>query len=312
MWATFLLNISAPILTYYSQHHSLTTQIHITINQTDIPRRKGRSNTPYVFSARGRFWLSPPPLPRPVFAVPAKKVLTPGNKRKLSPEAVEEEEDAEGDTESDSGADDSDDDDQQMENINRELKPDKWNSSTKSFAKFLAQYMGSTFPSKLTPTPSRVSLSGFDHEPEYLSEGDSLVHPSTPGLTLSSSAPSSPVPTLATSSPRASSSAPVQIATLSESEHPDEGGYVTLKLPALTPFPVKTRPIRKRMRRIEKRMGKMKNGRWLCQNDDKDEEEEDELEDDEDEDAPPTGDKIKQEEVNEPLDWDPFGDEEEL
>lgn len=231
-----------------------------------------------------------------------------------------DEEDAEGDTEPDSGAEDvDDDDDEQAENINREINTDRWNASTKSFAKFLTQYMGSMFPTtKSTPTPSSRAAgpsSSFDPDLEYLSEGDSLLRPSTPGLTRSSSVPSSPVPTLATSSPtRVTSSA--KIAPLSESEHPDEGGYVTLNLPALTPFPVKTRPIRKRMKRIEKRMGKLKRGRWLCQNDDKDEDEKekDELEDDDDDDdenenVAPAENKPTQ---NELLDWDPFGDEEEL
>jgi hypothetical protein len=85
------------------------------------------------------------------------------------------------------------------------------------------------------------------------------------------------------------------------------------------------------MERIEKRMGKMKKGKWLCQNDDKDDEEdeeEDELVEDEDEDenendenvAPGVGGRnwlvrkglwtIPVE--SEPPDWDPFGDEEEL
>ncbi|KAF9450199.1 hypothetical protein P691DRAFT_810954 [Macrolepiota fuliginosa MF-IS2] len=293
-------------------HHSLTTQIHITINQTDIPRRKGRSNTPYVFSARGRVWLSPPPLPRPIFAVPAKKVASPGSKR--APSRGPEEEDTESDTEDDS----EDEDDMHTEDINLELKADYWNKSTNTFAKFLARYMGIALPK--SSSSSRAS-SSFDHDAEYLSEGDTLAYPSTPGLTRSSSVPSSPVPALATSSPpRASSYAPVGIASPSKSVLRDEGGYVTLTLPALTPFPTKARPIRKRMERIEKRMGKMKKGKWLCQNDDKDEDEKDELasDDDEDENTAPTKDKLsgkssgarKEETVS--LDWDPFGEEEEL
>lgn len=76
------------------------------------------------------------------------------------------------------------------------------------------------------------------------------------------------------------------------------------------------------MERIEKRMGKMKKGKWLCQNDDKDEEEEeeekDELVDDSEEDekkAPTKGKFVAKgvkKEVNASLDWDPFGEEEEL
>ncbi|KAF5350974.1 hypothetical protein D9756_008358 [Leucocoprinus leucothites] len=302
-------------------HHSLTTQIHITVNQTSIPRRRGRSNTPYVFSARGRIWLSAPPLPRPVFAVPAKKVESPGHKRKSSPKVIEDN-DADGDTEeaSETESDTEDDkDDEQGEDVNLELDAEHWNRSSNAFAKFLARYMGSLLPES-TPSSSRVA-SSFDHEEEYLSEGDTLQYPSTPGLTRSSSVPSSPGPTLATSSPpRASSSVPVRVVSPSTSDAEDsEGGYITLSLPALTPFPVKARPIRKRMERIEKRMGKMKKGKWLCQHDDKDDEEEekDELgEDDQNENVAPvptkvTGKGVRTEE-SEPLDWDPFGDEEEL
>ncbi|KAF8970233.1 hypothetical protein BDZ97DRAFT_1652777 [Flammula alnicola] len=49
-------------------YHSPTTQIHITVNRTMLPRQRGISNTPSVFSARGRVHLSPPPLPRPMFS----------------------------------------------------------------------------------------------------------------------------------------------------------------------------------------------------------------------------------------------------
>jgi hypothetical protein len=108
----------------------------------------------------------------------------------------------------------------------------------------------------------------------------------------------------------------------SKSVFEDEEGYVTLSLPAITPFPIKTRPIRKRMERIEKRMGKLKKDKWLCKHDDKDEEEDedDELADDDgdEENIAPTRVKFgknnkgvrKQEDVQ--SDWDPFGDEEEL
>lgn len=97
---------------------------------------------------------------------------------------------------------------------------------------------------------------------------------------------------------------------------------MTVKLPALTPFPVHARPIRKRMERIEKRMGKMKKGEWLCRYDDKDDEEEqkDELAEDEgDENVAPVRNGLVGNGIlrmtaveSEPLDWDPFGEEEEL
>ncbi|KAF8653319.1 hypothetical protein AX16_004019 [Volvariella volvacea WC 439] len=40
-------------------HHDSTTQVHITLNTLPIERRRGTSNTPYVFTARGRVSLYP-------------------------------------------------------------------------------------------------------------------------------------------------------------------------------------------------------------------------------------------------------------
>ncbi|KAF8157032.1 hypothetical protein B0H34DRAFT_798357 [Crassisporium funariophilum] len=54
-------------------HHSPTTQIHMTVNNTKLPRRRGFSNTPYVFKARGRMHLSPLPLRQPLFYVSSQK-----------------------------------------------------------------------------------------------------------------------------------------------------------------------------------------------------------------------------------------------
>ncbi|TFK19810.1 hypothetical protein FA15DRAFT_697307 [Coprinopsis marcescibilis] len=47
--------------------HSPHVQVHITINQTHIAQRRGKGNTPHVFTARGRVYLhnDPPPLPSP-------------------------------------------------------------------------------------------------------------------------------------------------------------------------------------------------------------------------------------------------------
>ncbi|KAF7761697.1 hypothetical protein Agabi119p4_9689 [Agaricus bisporus var. burnettii] len=289
-------------------HHSLTTQVHITINQTTIPRRKGRSNTPYVFSARGRVWLSPPPLPRPIFAVKAKKLPSPVWRRKVSPKFTEVE----------NWDDDSedDDDDNDTEDVEAEVDPDYWNESSGAFAKFLTRYMASVLPIS-TPSPSH-SMDNFDHEAEYTSDGDTLVYLSTPGLTRSSSIPSSPTTNLATSSPLTSSGMRIRIMSPSKSAFKDEEGYITLSLPAITPFPIKARPIRKRMERIEKRMGKLKKDKWLCQHDDKDEEEneDDELADDDDDEEKDTkinlGSRSVRDREDVPLDWDPFGDEEEL
>ncbi|TFK75507.1 hypothetical protein BDN72DRAFT_441479 [Pluteus cervinus] len=38
-------------------HHDETTEVHITVNSGEVEQRRGRSNSPYVFSARGRVFL---------------------------------------------------------------------------------------------------------------------------------------------------------------------------------------------------------------------------------------------------------------
>ncbi|KAF9041246.1 hypothetical protein BJ165DRAFT_1487946 [Panaeolus papilionaceus] len=51
-------------------NHDHRTQVHITVNNTPLPKRRGHGNTPYIFTARGRLCLSPRtrPLPRPRFS----------------------------------------------------------------------------------------------------------------------------------------------------------------------------------------------------------------------------------------------------
>ena len=52
----------------FCQHHSHSTQVHITVNNlVKVPIPRGSSNTPEVITARGRVHLSTPPLPRPKF-----------------------------------------------------------------------------------------------------------------------------------------------------------------------------------------------------------------------------------------------------
>jgi len=188
-----------------------------------------------------------------------------------------------------------------MEDIDLDLDVDYWNGASNSFAKFLARYIGPVLPVS-SPSSPRGS-SAFDSE-EYVSQVDTLLYPSTPDLTHSSSIYSSPGPTLATSSPPRPSSC-VAVHIVSPSQLEDKGGYLTLSLPALTPSPVKVRPIRKRMKKIEKRMRKIKKGEWACRYD--------EVENDE---LPQDGGQGKIPgagvETKEPPDWDPFGDEEEL
>jgi len=282
------------------------TQIHISIDHVLDSRRRGISETPHVLSAQGRVWLSPPPLPRPVFSIPVK---SPAYKCKPSSKYATDEdtdEDHEKTTEDRNffeesdlvGSETEDDDDDNMEDIDLELDVDYWNGASDSFAKFLARYMGSPLPVSSPSSPRDPSAF------EYVSQRNTLLFPSTPDLTHSSSIYSSPGPTLATSSPpRPSSCVPVLIVSPSRLE--DKKGYVILSLPALTPSPVKARPIRKRMKKIEERMGKIKKGEWACRYD---EVENDELAQD--------GEKGKIPgmgvETKEPPDWDPFGDEEEL
>lgn len=62
------LNPSILLIIIILQHHSPATQIHITVNGTKLPRRRGKSNVPYVFFARGRVHLSPRQLPHPPFS----------------------------------------------------------------------------------------------------------------------------------------------------------------------------------------------------------------------------------------------------
>ncbi|KAF8999133.1 hypothetical protein BDQ17DRAFT_1361403 [Cyathus striatus] len=63
-------------------HHSNTAQIHITLNTTELPRRKGISNVPYVFRARGRIRLTPIPSPNPSFPCSAPVQRPPCSARK--------------------------------------------------------------------------------------------------------------------------------------------------------------------------------------------------------------------------------------
>ncbi|KAF9564532.1 hypothetical protein CPC08DRAFT_685074 [Agrocybe pediades] len=57
-------------------HHSASTQVHITLNRSLLPRTRGKSNTPHVFFARGRAFLSPAPLPRPNFTKSIQDIMS--------------------------------------------------------------------------------------------------------------------------------------------------------------------------------------------------------------------------------------------
>ncbi|KAF8801085.1 hypothetical protein BYT27DRAFT_7262312 [Phlegmacium glaucopus] len=94
-------------------HHSRSTQVHITVNNTKLPRRRGSSKTPHIFNAKGRVNLSPPPLPRPIFLKlevaktpsPPKRVLR--SSKPMTAPTVEQEltdTDADGDTDMEADA----------------------------------------------------------------------------------------------------------------------------------------------------------------------------------------------------------------
>ena len=56
-----------------TKHHSRTTQVHITVNTSPLPKRKGESNEPYVFSGQGIVNLSPLPIPKLIFDYPPQR-----------------------------------------------------------------------------------------------------------------------------------------------------------------------------------------------------------------------------------------------
>jgi len=61
---------------YNIQHHSPSTHIHITVNRSVLPRTRGIANTPHVFFAKGRAFLSPAPLPRPNFTKTIQDIMS--------------------------------------------------------------------------------------------------------------------------------------------------------------------------------------------------------------------------------------------
>jgi hypothetical protein len=316
-------------------------QVHITVNTNTIPRRKGVSNTPFVFTARGRVHLSPIPLPPPNFAlplklkqattkpkkVPVKSVSQRVSSSKLSRESRRTLADIEANGDSDSEfessrpfdenhpfvtsnyddeitseSEEEEDHSDGEEDIDAALNPDKWNEED-AFEQYLAWFMG--------PPP--------DVEEDSTEEDDKEDTPtsmmSTPGLTVSSSPgfPSSSSPLRSSSPPSRPSSA---FDLYSPSSFPLSDHYPNTKY-KYTPAPPKAKVARMRIERVQKRMEKAKKDKWLCARDESPDLagtagiDVDELFDDDDDDVADDGKWVKP--VLKPGEvWDPFGDELEI
>ncbi|KAK2461016.1 hypothetical protein APHAL10511_006957 [Amanita phalloides] len=109
-------------------HHDHTTQVHITINTLTVPKRKGASNTPYIFSGMGLVTLSPALIPKLVFESPARP-QTSGH------DLTDEDQDGECESDADEcdafWADDSDASQQahDADNVRTGINPDDYNDA---------------------------------------------------------------------------------------------------------------------------------------------------------------------------------------
>ncbi|KIJ99749.1 hypothetical protein K443DRAFT_8150 [Laccaria amethystina LaAM-08-1] len=256
-------------------HHSRTTQVYITLNTNTIPRRKGVSNVPFVFTAPGRVHLSPTPFPSLNFPPPlkSKQVATKPKEApvksvsrrvpssKLSRESRRTLADIETDGNSDSGFEPTrpfdenhpfvtsnyddeitseseveEDDSDGEENIDAALNPDKWIEED-AFEHYLAWFM--------CPPP--------DAEEDKENSCTSVM--STPGLTLSSSPgiPSS------SSSLRSSSRPSSAFGLYPPSSFPLSDHYPNTKYKC-TPVPSIARVARMGIEGVQKRMEKAKQG----------------------------------------------------
>lgn len=280
-------------------HHTPTTAIHITINTAPIPKRKGISNIPYVFYARGRVRLLPPaplPLPRPVFSVPTHKLKSPliPHRRTLANKDVNRDNDQHDDE--DAGSDHQEEDDEEEDDPTAIPSRSQWNKF-RVFASYLklAQQQGNYFISS--------SLYAQDEDEDEENERNGMDPPnSTPGLTHSHT--SSPI----------SSSSDLLTSPLFSQNHisvapcvPQTHGFPISAFDH-TPAPPQAQWQRLRIERVSKRLERLKKGEWMCARDEDLDEEDtvDELAGDE-VDKPFTKPVLKPGEV-----WDPFGDEYEV
>ncbi|KAF8345392.1 hypothetical protein F5887DRAFT_1158904 [Amanita rubescens] len=125
-------------------HHNRTTQVHITVNTSPLPKRKGESNVPYVFSGQGIVNLSPLPIPKLVFDLPPQhdsgastRNLRSNTKPSSSPNKDEQNVFNDSD---ESEANDTDDslDDHEPDDAHAEIDPDYFNE-TKTFPHFFSR-----------------------------------------------------------------------------------------------------------------------------------------------------------------------------
>ncbi|KAG6813053.1 hypothetical protein H0H92_014325 [Tricholoma furcatifolium] len=310
-------------------HHNETTAIHITINvQTEVvPKRRGRSNTPYVFIARGRVRLYPDsflPLPKPVFSVPVRNLSLPTYRKpewstssnfdsddeveKRNESDAEEAEEAEDDDDDsspesgdarscgfldevvqvhDDGTSGTEEEEEEEEEGDNEDEDPDVFLKTK---KFNTPHAFATYL-RFVYQHNMQQHCPFsdDSDDEDVPEG--LQEPqSTPGLIYSSSSPVS-------SSPLRSSSVAFPSSPLFHSPRRRGSSSISffapssmpprLSLPAFTPAPPQPAWQRGRLDRVEKRMEKHKKTEWICIKDEQVEDTVDQLEEDLNQPIPP-------------------------
>jgi hypothetical protein len=235
---------------------------------------------------------------------------------------------------SDDGGQEEDEDEQDtsLEDPDAELNHDRWNEPAHAFGIYLLEYMGHPASDiELIIQDDEPVVDPFDDDdddiipqdnesPENQDEIDEdeealkleSMLSSSPGLThryssSSSQAPSSPPPPtsspypdffLSRSSPSIAGSIFPDVEAFSLEQHYPNTKY------ANTPAPPKERTHRRRIKRVQKRMEKMKRQGWLCARDESVSDEVDQLAGDDD-----TQEKWVKLELKEGEVWDPFGDE---
>lgn len=202
--------------------------MHITVNTTKLPRRRGKSNVPYVFSAQGRVHFSLPPLPRPLFTQsilhslssspsrPSRKVIRRLDQKRatISPKPFNSTNDNENrcpiserifvDDSSDGSQDEEDEDETEAHDLC--IDPDHWNEFYYAFGRYLLSFLDPRGRSY-----AHVGDEYFEEKKAYDpfendDDDEEGVRSSTPGLTTSSSRgsslpPSSPPAQVLSSSP---------------------------------------------------------------------------------------------------------------
>ncbi|KAG5650262.1 hypothetical protein H0H81_000132 [Sphagnurus paluster] len=262
-------------------HHNETTAVHITLNNSELPRRTGSSNTPYVFKARGRVRLLPHsalPFPKPEFSLPVNKLPAPSFRQStwsVSRSESEDGNDSEADQEygdmsssglfSGKGKDldinpsemsDSDDDEEQEgelpEDPNVMLPTDKFNAphAFATYLRFVHQHSSAPpYPvSESSDTEDENAPPGLGHWSS--SPASSPLKSSPAVLALRDSSSSSPF--VVTSPSRSRSTSVLQDPYLAWLQG----------APAFTPAPPQAQWQRRRLDRMQRRMEKYKRRDW--------------------------------------------------